>query len=225
MRKDVDLRPFIGSDVLDQGLRPTCVVVASSAAHEALRTSNDHLAPEALWWQAAKAGHTSDQGMLLNSVDPALRRHGQPALASWPYNPHLGAGTENPPSDLSQPPWLRAELHDLPLLHDGDEEPLEEALSRDRPVILVLEVTDELLLPGEDGIVAVPDVRTSAGGYHAVACVGAANHPAKGRLLLVKNSWGEGWALGGYCWLPTAYLIGFAVQAATINNVSTESRL
>jgi C1A family cysteine protease len=82
-----------------------------------------------------------------------------------------------------------------------------------------VEVTDQFRAPGPDGIVAIPDVRAASGSYHAVTCVGAATHPVSGRVLLVKNSWGTDWGLGGYCWLPIDYLVGFAVQAATIDDM------
>lgn len=219
-RKDIDLRYLVGQDVLDQGSRPTCVTFASSAAHEALRTAGggrqEHLAPEALWWQATHAGVASYNGMVLGDVAPALDGHGQPVLFSWPYNPDLGAGTEDPPIGLSGPPWKRAQLQPLSLAHDGVEEPIETELAQSHPVILIVEVTDEFHLPDEQGIVNTPNVRATAAGYHAVACVGVATHPSRGRLLLIKNSWGPSWGLGGYCWLPIDYVDGFAVQAATI---------
>ena len=224
MRADIDLREFVGSDVLDQGHRPTCVSFASSTTHEALQEPTqaaEHFAPEALWWQATLAGHTSADGMVLNCAGPALAQHGQPSLTSWPYNPSLGAGTEDPPVGVA-PPWRRAQLRSVRLLHDGIEDPLEGELARFRPVILIIELTYEFSFPGDGGIVKVPDVRVGAGGYHAVTCVGAATHPALGRLLLVKNSWGIEWGIGGYCWLPTGYLTGFAVQAAIVDYLVEE---
>ncbi|MEW5705145.1 MAG: hypothetical protein AB1781_11265 [Pseudomonadota bacterium] len=36
------------------------------------------------------------------------------------------------------------------------------------------------------------------------------------RHLLIRNSWGDGWGLGGYAWLPVAYLESFAVQAGLV---------
>lgn len=223
MRADVDLRSLIGADVLDQGTRPTCVAFASSASHEALQggMSPEHFAPEAIWWQAARSGYASAAGMVLDHADAGLSGYGQPELIAWPYNCLLGAGTEEPPKGL-EPPWRRARLRPVPLRHDGVEDPIEDELALNRPIVLVIEVTDAFHLPDDTGIVQVPDLRANPGGYHAVTCVGAANHPARGRLLLIKNSWGTAWGRGGYCWLPVDYLTAFAVQAATIIEIEEE---
>ncbi|MFC8524354.1 MULTISPECIES: C1 family peptidase [Micrococcaceae] len=222
MRKNIDLRSLVGRDVLDQGTRPTCVAFAASVANEALHHAEktaEHFAPEALWWQATTAGATSLRGMVLNNVAPALLGYGQPELSQWPYDPTLGAGTEEPPENLQNPPWKRSALNDVVLKHDGIEDALEDELEHSHPVILIVEVTDEFGQPDDEGIVAMPNMRAASGSYHAVACVGAAYHPTRGRLLLIKNSWGTDWGLGGYCWLPLEYLTAFVVQAAAIVDI------
>ncbi|MBD3778252.1 MAG: hypothetical protein IE923_03170 [Micrococcales bacterium] len=220
MPSDIDLRGLVGAHILDQGPRPTCVTFATSTAHEALVSlggaASEHLAPEALWWHATHAGLTSADGMALHDVATALAGPGQPELARWPYNASLGSRTEEPPGNQPGPPWHQARLKPVPLSHDGIERPIEVALAGSRPVVLIIEVTDEFYEPDDEGVVVVPDIRVTAGGYHAVACVGAATHPSRGRMLLIKNSWGPSWGLGGYAWLPVGYLIAFAAQAALV---------
>jgi hypothetical protein len=217
---DIDLRPLLGPQVLDQLERPVCVAFAVSTAHEATRTSSgadpEHLAPEAIWWHCTNLGLTSDHGMLLLDAGLALGDVGQPLLSDWPYSTALGDGTEPPPETLSPPPWHRARLAPLPVAHDGIEERIEESLADNKLVILVIEVTDEFREPDDLGVIALPDLRSEEGGYHAIACVGVATHPRFGRLLLIKNSWGIGWGVGGHAWLPVDYLIAFGAQAAIV---------
>lgn len=218
--RDVDLRPLLGPDILDQLDRPVCVTFAVSVAHEATRSDDgadpEHLAPEAIWWHCTHLGLTSNHGMLLLDAGLGIGEPGQPPLSEWPYNATLGGGTEAPPTGLAPPPWYRARLTPLPVAHDGIEERIEESLANSRPVILVIEVTDEFRYPDDLGVIAPPDLRSEEGGYHAIACVGAATHPRLGRLLLIKNSWGATWGLGGYGWLPLGYLIAFGAQAAIV---------
>lgn len=220
MPPDIDLRALTGAHVLDQGPRPTCVPFATTVAHEALRTTtghaSTHLAPEALWHHCTNLGLTSAHGMVLDHVGLALGAPGQPELHQWPYNSTLDHGTEPPPTSAGAPPWNQALLRALSLGHDGIEQGIEDALAHSQPVVIVVEVTDEFLRPDVHGFVAVPNIRVVGGSYHAVTRVGAATHPSLGRFLLMKNSWGPTWGLGGYAWVPVRYLVAFAVQAATV---------
>ena len=107
------------------------------------------------------------------------------------------------------------------LAHDGVEDAIEVELASSRPVALVLEVTTELESPDGDGEIGIPSVTAAIGDYHAMLVVGAATepHPLR-RRLLVRNTWGPLWGLGGYAWLPMEYLRNFAVDASAIDDLS-----
>lgn len=180
------------------------------------RAQDTALAPEAIWWRAWQLGQVSADGMLLEDAGDALAATGQPRQSVWPWDPTLGAGTQHPPTPAGTPPWHTARLSPLALAHDGVEDEVEDALAAGLPVVVVVEVTDEFDNASSQGYIDVPDIRSPAGDYHAVLVVGAADHPDRGRLLLIRNSWSEYWGAGGYGWLPIDYLIAHAVQAATV---------
>lgn len=221
-RPNVDLRTLIGGDLMDQGARPLCVPFALSNAHGALLTVNGDattdtpVAPEAIWWHCTRRGLTSSEGTQLEHAARALDDCGQPPLASWPFNPHLGVATEDPPTAVGVPPWHRAQVNDVILAHDGVEDDIEDALSAGYPVILVVEVTAEFENAAPDGSIEVPDIRSPEGDLHAVLVVGAATDPLAGRRLLVRNCWGTYWGAGGYGWLPLDYLVVNVQQAAVV---------
>jgi hypothetical protein len=232
IRPDVDLRHLITSPLIQQGARPLCLPFSLSHAHEAALAgfAAAVMSPEAIWWHCSQLGQVSADGMQLEHGGKALAGTGQPPLAAWPWNPLLGAGTEDPPAAAGRPPWRTATVTPLPLAHDGVEDDLEDALAAGQPAVLVVEVTDDFEDPDSAGVIATPDIRSSAGDYHAVLVVGASSHikpspqrvakPASAvtqRHLLIRNSWGEFWGAGGYGWLPIDYLIAFAVQALTVD--------
>jgi len=218
-RPNVDLRGLISSNLMDQGARPVCLPFALSHAHDALvhaQAGSTAMAPEAIWWHCTVRGQTSPGGMLLEDGAHALRESGQPPLADWPWNPHLGVNTEDPPTAVGNPPWQQATAAELGLAHDGIEDDIEDALAAGHPVILIVEVTAEFDDAGPDGSIDVPDIRSPEGDYHAVLVVGAATHAELGRRLLIRNSWGPYWGAGGYGWLPLDYLVANALQAAVL---------
>ncbi len=99
----------------------------------------------------------------------------------------------------------------MPLAHDGIEEHIEDALTAGLPVVVVLEITDQFENPAPDGEIDVPPLTAPVNDYHAVTAVAAAtNATGTARRLLIRNSWGPGWAAGGYGWLPYDYLVAFA---------------
>jgi Papain family cysteine protease len=222
-RPVVDLRYLFASPVRQQGLRPLCVPFSLAAAHEATRTQigapgNEMLAVEPIWQHCLASGHASHGGTTLAAGQSALHQKGQTAEQYWPYNPNLGAGTEPEPRTTVGASWYTAESIPLALAHDGIEELVEDFLAVGLPVVLVIEITSQFERADTDGEIALPPLTAPAGDYHAVLAVGAATHEAHDvRRLLVRNTWGNGWAAGGYGWLPLDYLIAFAVQAAAVD--------
>lgn len=223
-RPSVDLRGRVSSPLMDQGPRPLCVPFSLSFAHDALASSDPPaeaaMAPEAIWWHCTRRGQISSAGMALDHAGQALQGTGQPPLSRWPWNPTLGYGTEEPPTAAGNPPWRQANTFIFEPAHDGVEDQIEDALTAGYPVVLVIEVTSELQHPAPDGSIDVPDIRSPHGDYHAVLVVGAATDPAKGRRLLIRNTWSEAWGAGGYGWLPLDYLVANAVQAAVVVDIT-----
>lgn len=193
---------------------------AIGSNHEARRSHDgaavEALSPESLWRRCTQRGLTGPNGVLLLDVAEALIVVGQPPLATWPYNPALGPGSEDPPTAAGPEPWHTAQFEEVVLAHDGLEDDVETRLASRSPVVLVIELTDEFDQPGSDGQIDVPSIRAPAGDYHAILAVGAATRP-NGRNLLIRNSWGDTWGAGGYAWLPVAYLEAFAVQAGYVD--------
>lgn len=189
-----------------------------SLAHEAERMRTGaglgSLAPEALWAHAHARGLTSQDGSTVSSIGLALADEGQPALADWPFNAALRWATESVPSTAGAPPWKRGDVHEFNLARDGIEAELEAALTAERVVLVVVEVTDDFYYAPASGRV-LADPSAVPRGRHAVAVVGAANVSGE-RLFLVQNSWGAGWAAGGYGWLGHDYLSAFGAEAAEV---------
>lgn len=215
-RGPIDLTHLIASDVMNQGPRPTCVACALAAVHEAERPGFE-AAVEPIWWRLREWGLAGERGTTMSAAAQALPHTGHCEARLWPYDDSLGFDTEDPPATAGQPPWQVADLTPIRLAHDGVEEDIEDALTAAHPVLVVLEATPEFMTPEPDGFIPVPVVTVPAAGYHAVVVAGAWTDPVRGRVLLIRNSWGDYWGAGGYGLLPPDYLIDFGAEAARVS--------
>lgn len=198
----VDLRSMFG-DVRNQGSRPTCLAFAASDAHAGIRPKWTPLSCEFAFYHAQRrSGRLPNQGALLSATLEALREDGQPEEAAWPYlgKVPVDVTTWVPPANIGET-FARDGLTISATIDAAIQE-----LSGGRPVILLLQLSAAFFHPGINGVIdpahgEVPEPQRR----HAVIAVG---HGAVGghRSILVRNSWGDGWAAGGYAWLTEAFL-------------------
>ncbi|MBO9049526.1 C1 family peptidase [Curtobacterium flaccumfaciens] len=200
-----------------QGNRPVCMPVAVSVAHQIERgPAHVALSPEALWTAIVGAGGAYAEGTTAAEVDAALRADGQPNLTAWPFDATIEPDAHSErPVGLDFPPWLTASLDSIPMLRDGAESPTIQHLASGRPVVLIVETTDQFTFP-VSGVVTVPPAGVGDDAFHAVTAVGAAR-TRDGRLWLrIRNSWGADWGDGGCCWLPLDYLRDYGYSAFSV---------
>jgi C1A family cysteine protease len=91
---------------------------------------------------------------------------------------------------------------DYQRLANTDIDSLKHCLAFDvDPIVFGCSVFQQFDDVGADGLVQMPDFEAPLGG-HCMLIVGYDD--AQGAFL-VRNSWGEGWGMAGYCWMPYAY--------------------
>jgi hypothetical protein len=196
--------------VANQGIRPVCVALAVTAAHELARPGGEGLASEALWHHARTRGLTSNAGTTVHAIAEALAEQGQPEEAVWPFD-GTNLGPQSIPEGAGTPPWLTGTLAFLaPTVDDVQFE-----IVGSHPVVAVLELTDVFhSLAG--GVLPDPEPDAPGLGLHAVVLV-AFGRDAEGAWFLLRNSWGAQWGEGGYAWISASHLGSRLRQAGTVH--------
>lgn len=195
-----DLRAQFGP-VRDQDPRPTCMAFAGSDAHAGARPGWEPLSVEWAYYHALQRdGKQPHDGVTLSTMLKTLRGDGQPMEAAWPYIASLFTdfSTYAPPS--CGDPVYRRDSASMPASIDD----IVGQIDQDRPVLFTMSLSHSFFFAATDGIVSANEPLEPKR-VHALVAVG---HGLRGtdRFILVRNSWGEAWAMGGHAWLDAAYL-------------------
>lgn len=199
-----DLRARFGM-ARDQGRRPTCVAFAGSDCHSAMRSETyAALSVEYAFCHAVKrkgGAFDSDAGVPLCHLLSAIEHDGQPMESAWPY-------LKNTPPSLAeyQPPPIAAGLYKRASKYDRIEVgAICRALDGGLPSIVVFSPTLDFHLAQMGIVVRSSGNRKPSAELHAVVAVGWGMDGPE-RVVLVRNSWGQGWAESGCAWMSEHYL-------------------
>lgn len=99
---------------------------------------------------------------------------------------------------------------------------LKTALAAGTPVVIGFSVPASFEEVGPDGIFRPRPREQILGGHCVVACGYNDDKHADGHdgFLLIRNSWGTGWGVEGYCWMPYSFAnAGFISDAWVISEV------
>jgi hypothetical protein len=196
----VDFR-LAQSPVRNQGARGSCVAFAVSAAHDWMAPITARSTEDALWAAHQMGGDPNIEPTRVQYALQGLAQHRHASEAAWPYgSPAFPADRPANPIALeleSLPPWSR-----LPTTTSFSE--VVTQLTMGMALILTLEHNQRAWQEAhQSGIVDAP-ARSKTVGRHAVLAVGASAEDMDAHLV-IKNSWGEDWADGGYARLSQRY--------------------
>lgn len=206
----VDLRPHM-TQVEDQKRLSSCTANAVAGAYEYL--AKKYLAKKAfdvsrlfIYYNARlRTGkEIKDSGSHIQYAVDSLMKIGACREETWPYDqtkvntkPHEKSFEAAANFKIEKTKFVPVRLDDW-----------KRCLAEGYPIVFGI-----ALFPSFDtcnknkGVVPMPsptEASRSAHGLHAMLCVGYSDVD---KLFIVRNSWGEKWGDGGYCYMPYEYVI------------------
>jgi C1A family cysteine protease len=202
----VDLRDRCPKEVYDQGQLGSCTANAIGAAFEycLLAQHASDFMPSRLFVyyneRAIEGTVASDSGAQIRDGIKSVAKQGVCPETEWPYD--ISTFTDQPPARC----YTDAQQH-LVTTYQRIPRMLNQfkgCLANGFPFVFGFTVYDSF--EGRDvartGVVPMPGAGEKVLGGHAVLAVG---YDDSQQRMLVRNSWGDGWGMGGYFTMPYAY--------------------
>jgi hypothetical protein len=169
-----------------------------------------YIAREASGWQ------DYDSGATYRTALEAVSRHGAPPETEWPYI--VDKFAKRPPRRVYQSAARYAAIAYKRVRKQLDQ--LKACLAEGYPALFGLPIYNSVWNPevAKTGRVPVPAEGDQLVGGHAVMLVGFDDGE---QSFIGRNSWGKDWGIGGYFFLPYAYVSDHApdAEAWTVRSV------
>lgn len=155
-----------------------------------------------IYYAARKAGGANmniDAGATIKDGLKVLELEGAVKESVWPYR--AGQFREEPPRDLDKAERFR--ITAVRQLHSLTD--IQLALKDNEPVVAGIPVFKGITSAEatKTGIVPLPAAEEKFIGGHAIVIVGYDN---ESKRVQFANSWGKGWGVQGFGWLPYEYI-------------------
>jgi len=215
-------------EIFDQGQLGSCTSNAVGAAleYDAMLDGAPAVTPSRLFIyycerQLEGSLGQGDTGAMGRDGFKAVRRYGTPPETDWPYD--IAKYADDPP----QQAWSDAAAHKMTKHYKSVPRSLNQfklVLSNQQTIAFGFSVYESFESPevASTGIVPMPSAHEQQMGGHEVLAVGyLADQP---NYVLVRNSWGSSWGMGGYFLMPWQYLLStdLASDFRTIVRPTTE---
>ena len=216
---EVDLRPGM-PPVYDQGQLGSCTANAIGAAFEfeLLRQKLTDFTPSRLFIyyneRVIEGDVAEDSGAQGRDGLKVIANQGVCPETMWPYD--ISQFTTKPPDTCYQVAKNNVAIQYLSVPQDLNQ--MKACHGQGFPFVFGMNVYEsfESEAVATTGIVPMPMPGENLLGGHYVCSAG---HSDAKQALLVRNSWGSGWGLGGYFWLPYAYIVPETSDYWTIRKV------
>jgi hypothetical protein len=193
-----------------QGSRPTCLAFALSDLNSAHQDASYVLSVEYLYASAAidMPGWRPGDGLTLSCGINAVASPGQPTEENLPYT------MTEPPVPLKALP-LYDPMYSCSIRRMSPSVNEIIATTNDgKPLGLIVNLTLTFYSPTQPGGIIEFQDSALPNRKHAVLAVGyGIGSDTTEPHVLIRNSWGAGWGLNGYGWLPQKYIEVHALDA------------
>jgi C1A family cysteine protease len=168
-----------------------------------------------------------DSGASLSDGIKSLMEKGVCHETLWPYSDDTKTFKKKPSDAAYKEALSYLDLDDAKIAYvKQDANTIKSVLAKGTPIVFGFDVYSsfETTTVARSGIVPMPNTSKEAYlGGHAVMLVG---YDDNDKTFLVRNSWGTGWGMAGYCKFPQAYVLSQNLSGDfwSINKIGTKTQ-